>query len=118
MHGAGIKFAILLLVAFVAVNAQCVALCAMGNCPHPADASPHSHCPHHKSPREMPHTCAPQQPFFAKGLSKLISAPALQVGAMVSQSAPIVAALFSDIAAVDSSPPRLLATPSLFVLRI
>jgi hypothetical protein len=118
MPRAGIKFAILLLIAFVAVNAQCVALCAMGNCPHPADATPHSHCPHHKSPRETPHTCAPQQPFFAKGSSELISAPVLQAGAMVSQSAPVVAPLLTDIAAVGSSPPKLLASPSLFVLRI
>jgi hypothetical protein len=117
MHGAAIKFAILLLIAFVAVNAQCVALCAMGNCPHPVDAAPHSHCPHHKAPRETPHTCAPQQPFFAKSSGEPIPAPALQAGAMVSQSAPILAAVFSDVAAVDSSPPQILA-PSIFVLRL
>ena len=90
----------------------------MGNCLHPADAAPHPHCPRHKAPRETPHTCAPQQPFFAKGSGELIPAHALQFGAIVSQSAPIVAAVFSDIAAVDSSPPKILATPSIFVLRI
>ena len=118
MHRAGIKFAILLLIAFVAVNAQCVALCAMGNCPHPADAAPHSHCPHHKAPRETPHTCSPQQPFFAKSSGELIPSPTLQVGVVVSQSAPIVTAVFAEIAAVDSSPPKILATPSIFILRV
>jgi hypothetical protein len=123
MRHAGIQFAALLLMAFIAINAQCVALCSVGICPVPPEDAPHTHCPHHQN-RKAPvpvnaHNCAPQQPFLARNASEAFPAPAAAgfVAVMATQGAlPAIAPRVLTVL-FEASPPGISAQ-SRPVLRI
>src|SRR5579863_8636567 len=122
MRHAGIKFAALVLTAVVALNAQCMALCAVGFCPNPPETASHSHCHHHQNPKAPApgeaHNCAPQQPFFARNSSAAFPVPTFAGPAAV--AAPDCADAIATTplpARFEASPPGM-ASSSHFVLRI
>ena len=105
MRSAGYKLVTLVFVALVLTNAQCVAYCASGMCPHPAESGPHSHCHPQKAPANQAHNCAAQQPFFAP-LADTLCAPAVQAALPVPSVLPPLAVLAATFPVpVEPSPP-------------
>jgi len=81
MYRPGFKLSALLLLALVAIHAQCLAYCAFGVCPLSA-ATAHSHCRHHAPDGKQPLNsaaihCTPEQAFLVRASSPIPPASAL-----------------------------------------
>ena len=121
MRRAGFPSLALLIAAFVSWQAQCVALCDLGICPQPADAAPHSQCPHHsrgKLPGGAGHACQAQQPFFAKSGGNWIPAPAMQPGFAAAETSPAQPFSWNGEVRASTSPPAALPLTLATVLRV
>lgn len=117
MHRAGFPFLALTVVAFVALHAQCVALCELGICPQPA-APQCPHHPHGKMPAGTGHACQPQPTFFAKSAGNWVPAPAMQAGNTAAAASPAESFSWTRRAPVSTSPPATLALALAAVIRV
>jgi hypothetical protein len=122
MHRVGIRLSALLLLAFVAIHAQCLAYCALGLCPLTVASTAHPHCPHHPANGKMPapgaaHHCTSQEAFLVEGSPKTAGLHAVGAAIASSDAFPVPAAAPLQ-PEVDASPPITAPPPSPFVLRI
>lgn len=122
MHRVGIRLSALLLLACVAIHAQCLAYCALGICPRPAETTHPPQCPHHPGNRDMPapnaaHNCAPQEAFLLNSSPETASHPAIGIAAAPANDLPAPSAAAPKPRA-DAGPPLAASPPSPFVLRI
>lgn len=122
MHRIGSRLSALLLMAFIAVHAQCLAYCALEMCPQTAQTTSHRHCPHHPANSRMPahgaaHHCTAQEAFLVKAPVDITGLQATAAAASPMAASPAPAAAAPVEPGVDASPPLGVAPPP-FVLRI
>ncbi|HEY2016008.1 MAG TPA: hypothetical protein VGH38_21045 [Bryobacteraceae bacterium] len=116
MYTAGLKFAALLMVAFLVAGSQCVAVCSIQN-----DVPAPTHCRHHPGNSRQdnsgtPQNCAAQQPYFARSSSE--RSPLIVALLHPESPAASPLAVFPPDVPTNASPPLPLSSPSISVLRI
>lgn len=128
------RAAVFLMILFVAIGAQCVAVCSVGVCAKPAinhtsqdETHSSSPCHHHKGgkPPESGNTksqhCSTAQTIFARSSGDVLTAPSPRAVLAVGEVSPQAVEPSFTVASrtlSDSSPPLVSLSSSITILRV